>query len=64
MKTSLSPVFRKQMEQMRSIQGTIFNNDAMGELSPLTRLLFAGLWCLADNKGQTIDFKCCGKGTI
>ncbi|WP_276620452.1 hypothetical protein [Syntrophomonas wolfei] len=55
MKTSLSPVFRKQMEQMRSIQGTIFNNDAMGELSPLTRLLFAGLWCLADNKGRTED---------
>jgi hypothetical protein len=55
MKTSLSPLFRNQMEQMRSIQGIIFNNDAMGELPPLTRLLFAGLWCLADDKGRTED---------
>lgn len=55
MKTSLSPVFGKQMEQIRSIQGSIFNNDAMGELSPLTRLLFAGLWCLVDDKGRTED---------
>jgi hypothetical protein len=55
MKTSLSPVFRNQMEQMRSIQGIIFNNDAMGELPPLTRLLFAGLWCLVDDKGRTED---------
>jgi len=51
----LSPVFKKQMEQMCSIKQIIFNNDAMGELSPLTRLLFAGLWFLIDDKGRLED---------
>jgi len=54
-KTNLSPVFRGQMEQMRNLSKVIFNNDTMGELSPTARLLFAGLWCLADNKGRLED---------
>lgn len=42
-KAYISQVFQRQMEQMRNIKNLIFDNDAMGELPPLTRLLFAGL---------------------
>ncbi|MEA1962269.1 MAG: hypothetical protein U9N81_13550 [Bacillota bacterium] len=54
-KACLSTTVREQMEQMRSIKQFIFNDDIMGELPPLTRLLFAGLWCLVDDKGRTED---------
>lgn len=54
-KACLSSVFRGQMEQMRSLKQVIFSNDAMGELPPITRLLFAGLWCMADSKGRLED---------
>lgn len=54
-KSSLTPAFRGQMEQMRNLSKVIFNNDAMGELPPTNRLLFAGLWCLVDNKGRLED---------
>jgi len=43
------------MEQMRSIKNLIFDNDAMGELPPLARLLFAGLWTMVDDKGRMED---------
>jgi len=40
---------------MRNIKNLIFDNDAMGELPPLTRLLFAGLWTMVDDKGRMED---------
>lgn len=54
-KAYLSPMFQRQMEQMCYINQLIFDNDTMGELAPLTRLLFAGLWCLADSEGRAED---------
>lgn len=54
-KACLSSVFRGQMEQMRSLKQVIFSNDAMGELPPINRLLFAGLWCMVDSKGRLED---------
>jgi hypothetical protein len=54
-KACISPVFQRQMEQMRNIKNLIFDNDAMGELPPLTRLLFAGLWTMVDDKGRMED---------
>lgn len=54
-KARVSAEFQGQMEQMRSLKQVIFNNDAMGELPPITRLLFAGLWCLVDSKGRLED---------
>ena len=54
-KANISVELQGQMEQMRSLKQVIFNNDAMGELPPITRLLFAGLWCQVDNKGRLED---------
>lgn len=54
-KACITPVFQRQMEQMRNIKNLIFDNDAMGELPPLTRLLFAGLWTMVDDKGRMED---------
>ncbi|MDI6706150.1 MAG: hypothetical protein QME73_07830 [Bacillota bacterium] len=54
-KVHLSPEFHRQMEQIRSIQQIIFNKDTMGELPPLTRLLFIGLWCIAGREGRLED---------
>ncbi|MEG1562118.1 MAG: hypothetical protein RR365_00495 [Bacteroides sp.] len=39
----------------RSIKPGFFNNDILGDLPPLTRLLFIGLWCLADREGRLED---------
>jgi hypothetical protein len=54
-KAYISQVFQRQLEQMRNIRNLIFDNDAMGELPPLTRLLFAGLWTMVDDKGRMED---------
>ena len=54
-KACISPVFQRQMEQMRNIKNIIFENDTMGELPPLNRLLFAGLWIMVDDKGRMED---------
>lgn len=54
-KACITPVFQRQLEQMRNIKNLIFDNDAMGELPPLTRLLFAGLWTMVDDKGRMED---------
>ena len=54
-KACITPVFQRQLEQMRNIRNLIFDNDAMGELPPLTRLLFAGLWTMVDDKGRMED---------
>jgi hypothetical protein len=39
----------------RNIKPGFFKNDALAELSPLARILFAGLWCMADREGRLAD---------
>lgn len=36
----------------RNIKPGFFKNDELGGMDPLTRLLFAGLWCYADKAGR------------
>lgn len=40
------------MARSRNIKPGFFTNDVLGELPPLARLLFAGLWCHADREGR------------
>jgi len=39
----------------RNIKPAFFDNDILGSLEPLTRLLFIGLWCIADREGRLED---------
>ncbi|MDR1630056.1 MAG: hypothetical protein LBS36_07590 [Oscillospiraceae bacterium] len=39
----------------RSIKPSFFNNEILGDLPSLTRLLFIGLWCMADREGRLED---------
>jgi hypothetical protein len=39
----------------RNIKPGFFKNEKLGELPPEARLLFAGLWCLADREGRLED---------
>lgn len=39
----------------RNLKPGFFKNEALAECSPLARLLFAGLWCLADRDGRLED---------
>jgi hypothetical protein len=41
----------KQMARARNIKPKFFTNDVLGELTPLTRLFFIGLWTIADYRG-------------
>lgn len=43
------------MARARSIKPGFFANDDLAEMRPLVRLLFAGLWCLADRDGRLLD---------
>lgn len=43
------------MPRMRTIKPSFFTDDELGELQPLARLLYAGLWCHADRKGRLED---------
>ena len=43
------------MARSRNIKPGFFKNESLAECSPLTRLLFAGLWCLADRAGRLED---------
>jgi hypothetical protein len=36
----------------RNIKPGFFKNEYLAECSPLARLLFAGLWCMADREGR------------
>ena len=40
------------MARTRSIKPSFFDNEILGDLPPLTRLLFIGLWGIADREGQ------------
>lgn len=39
----------------RNIKPGFFKNDRLAELNPFTRILFAGLWCMADRAGRLED---------
>jgi hypothetical protein len=43
------------MARARMIKPGFFLNEDLIELSPLARLLFAGLWCIADKEGRIED---------
>lgn len=43
------------MARIRSIKPEFFKNEELARLTPLARLLFAGLWCWADRAGRLED---------
>jgi hypothetical protein len=43
------------MPRARNIKPGFFMNDALAEIDPLGRLLFAGLWTIADREGRLED---------
>lgn len=43
------------MARSRNIKPGFFENDLLAEVDPLGRLLFAGLWTLADREGRLED---------
>jgi len=43
------------MARIRSIKPTFFLDSDMSSLSPLARIFFIGLWCLADREGRLKD---------
>lgn len=43
------------MARARGIKPGFFTNDLMAEIEPLGRLLFAGLWTIADRDGRLMD---------
>lgn len=43
------------MARARTIKGEAFRHEGLGELSPLHRWLFAGLWTIADREGRLED---------
>ena len=40
------------MARTRSLKPGFFTNDSLAEVEPLGRLLFQGLWCIADRAGR------------
>ena len=40
------------MARARSIKPSFFKNDELAECEPMARLLFVGLWTLADRDGR------------
>ena len=43
------------MARSRNIKPGFFGNDLLAEMSPLTRLLFIGLWTIVDREGRMED---------
>jgi len=43
------------MARSRNIKPGFFTNDVLAECDPLARLLFAGLWTVADREGRLED---------
>lgn len=43
------------MARARSLKPGFFKNELLAEVEPLGRLLFQGLWCLADREGRLED---------
>jgi hypothetical protein len=40
------------MARTRNLKPSFFKNEFLAECEPMARLLFAGLWCLADCEGR------------
>lgn len=43
------------MPRMRTLKPSFFTNDTLAGVHPLGRILFAGLWCIADRAGRLED---------
>lgn len=43
------------MARARNIKPAFFKNELLAECPPLARLLFVGLWCVADREGRLED---------
>jgi hypothetical protein len=43
------------MARARLLKPTFFTDEAVASCSPLARILFSGLWCLADKRGRLKD---------
>lgn len=43
------------MARARNIKPGFFMDDVLAEIEPLGRILFAGLWCIADREGRLED---------
>ena len=43
------------MARKRTISPEFFTDEDVGDLAPLDRLLFIGLWCQADKAGRLKD---------
>lgn len=43
------------MPRIRAIKPGFFTNDDLADLSPLTRLMFIGLWTVSDREGRVRD---------
>lgn len=43
------------MARVRLISPAFFDNERLGVMDPLARLLFIGLWCMADREGRLED---------
>lgn len=43
------------MARLRTLKPGFFTNDLLAEVPPLGRLLFQGLWCIADREGRLED---------
>ena len=43
------------MARLRTLKPEFFTHELLGELSPLHRLLYQGLWCYADREGRLED---------
>lgn len=43
------------MARLRTLKPSFFTNDTLAEVDPLGRLLFQGLWCIADREGRLED---------
>lgn len=43
------------MARVRALNPGFFLDDELADLSPLHRILFAGLWCVADREGRLKD---------
>lgn len=43
------------MARSRNLKPGFFKNETLAECSPLARILFAGLWCVADRSGRLED---------
>lgn len=43
------------MSRARNIKPGLFRNESLADCDPLGRLLFVGLWCLADREGRLED---------